>query len=224
MQRLRFGERGYTKADGHPSHMLLQQGPSGQRKLNMRAPRSSSVHLQREQDMREGQDSSCKAMQPATQLSPYPCTTETSARDLHCDSHSGPCLVLKGTPPPEATSSHARPPGSCLGLGPVGSVLGLMSARIGSIPTSMRSWPSRRPFGPSVLAIPSSKRAVAHNSLAQTPSRIQKVDPPFGSIVYTIRVWEFRIGGSAFWFLPVIWGCFRTWQHHGHEKSQPWLG
>ena len=37
------------------------------------------------------------------------------------------------------------------------------------------------------------------------PGRIQKVDPPSGSIIYTIGVLEPRIGGSTFWILPGVW-------------------
>ena len=46
-------------------------------------------------------------------------------------------------------------------------------------------------------------RAVANESssykqIFHTPGRIQKVDPPQGSIIYTIGVLEPRIGGSTF--------------------------
>ena len=38
-----------------------------------------------------------------------------------------------------------------------------------------------------------------------TPGRIQKVDSPQGSVIYTIGVLESRIGGSTFWILPKVW-------------------
>ena len=39
----------------------------------------------------------------------------------------------------------------------------------------------------------------------QTSGRIQKVDPPEGSIIYTTEVLEPRIGGSTCWILPGVW-------------------
>ena len=33
------------------------------------------------------------------------------------------------------------------------------------------------------------------------PGRIQKIDPPGGSVPYTIGVLEARLGGSTFWIL-----------------------
>ena len=38
----------------------------------------------------------------------------------------------------------------------------------------------------------------------QTPGRIHKVDPPEGSVIYTIGVFESRLGGSTFWILPLV--------------------
>ena len=34
--------------------------------------------------------------------------------------------------------------------------------------------------------------------MSQTPGRIQKADPPEGSVIYTIGILQFRIGGSTF--------------------------
>ena len=39
----------------------------------------------------------------------------------------------------------------------------------------------------------------------QSPGRIQKVDPPQGSVIYTIGVLGSRIGESTFWILPGVW-------------------
>ena len=39
-------------------------------------------------------------------------------------------------------------------------------------------------------------------TLTQSPGRIQKMDPPYGSTIYTIGVLESRIRGSVFWILP----------------------
>ena len=35
--------------------------------------------------------------------------------------------------------------------------------------------------------------------------RIQKVNPPWGSVIYTIEVLESRIGGSTFRLIPGVW-------------------
>ena len=40
---------------------------------------------------------------------------------------------------------------------------------------------------------------------AESPGRIEKMDPPWGSVIYTIGVLESRIGGSVFWILPGLW-------------------
>ena len=40
---------------------------------------------------------------------------------------------------------------------------------------------------------------------SQTPGRIQKEAPPEGSTIYTIGVFEPRLGGSPFWILPEVW-------------------
>ena len=37
-----------------------------------------------------------------------------------------------------------------------------------------------------------------HSPLSQTPGRIQKIDPPYGSVMSTIGVLESRIGGFHF--------------------------
>ena len=41
-------------------------------------------------------------------------------------------------------------------------------------------------------------------SASQTPGRIQKVDPPYDSAIYTIRALQSGIGGSTFWILPGV--------------------
>ena len=50
------------------------------------------------------------------------------------------------------------------------------------------------------------------------PGRIQKVDPLKGSEIYTIRVLESRIGGSAFWILPGVWV-----EEEDEEKEDCWI-
>ena len=71
-------------------------------------------------------------------------------------------------------------------------------------------------------------RAIATAGLKQppdmnptpTPGRMHQVDPPQGSVIYTIGIWESRIGGSTFSILPGVgvhvwhnmaisknWGC-----------------
>ena len=77
---------------------------------------------------------------------------------------------------------------------------------------------------------------------------IQKVDPPWGSMTYTIGVLDSRIGGSTFWILPGVWEagtlasrqelqhclrtepgwaegtCFRRQQHMSlRESFSPWF-
>ena len=47
-----------------------------------------------------------------------------------------------------------------------------------------------------------STRTRVDMAFTQTPGRIQRVDPPKGSVIYTVRVLESRIGGSTFWILP----------------------
>ena len=55
---------------------------------------------------------------------------------------------------------------------------------------------------------------------AQTPLRIQKVDPPYGSIIYTIGVLKSRIGGSTCWILPEVWvGPFN--QANNADSNRP---
>ena len=45
----------------------------------------------------------------------------------------------------------------------------------------------------------------SEGSETQTPGWIQKVDIPYGSIIYTIGVLESRVGGSTSWILPGVW-------------------
>ena len=40
-----------------------------------------------------------------------------------------------------------------------------------------------------------------------TTERTQKVDPPWGSIICSIGVFESRMKGSTFWILPGVWVC-----------------
>ena len=48
----------------------------------------------------------------------------------------------------------------------------------------------------------------AGGMLSQSPGRIQKLDPPWGSVIYIIQSLESRIGGSIFW-IPV--SCLKDW-------------
>ena len=48
--------------------------------------------------------------------------------------------------------------------------------------------------------LPSMRRLPARDS--QSPRMIQKIDPHWGSIIYTIGILESRIGVSIFWILP----------------------
>ena len=41
--------------------------------------------------------------------------------------------------------------------------------------------------------------------IPKSPGRIPKMDPPKGSIIYTMGVVEVRIGGSLCWLFPGLW-------------------
>ena len=56
-------------------------------------------------------------------------------------------------------------------------------------------------------------------SMSQTPGRIQKVDPLEGSIVYTVGVFEPRIGGSSFWILVGVWAHLVPKEAHNQKPS-----
>ena len=49
------------------------------------------------------------------------------------------------------------------------------------------------------------RRRWKSGAMVSLAGHIQKVDPPQGSVIYTIGVLESRIGGSTFWILPGVW-------------------
>ena len=48
----------------------------------------------------------------------------------------------------------------------------------------------------------------------------QKLDPPKGSIIYTIRVFEPRIAGSTVWILPRV--CMAVFQFNSNQADLTW--
>ena len=53
---------------------------------------------------------------------------------------------------------------------------------------------------------------------SKSPGRIPKLDPPWGSIIYTVGALESRIGDSSFQFLPGLWVVPRKSSHESPKS------
>ena len=75
---------------------------------------------------------------------------------------------------------------------------------------------SREPVEESALASRSSRASFQEWFMCSPtpPGRMQKVDPPESSRIYTIGAFESRTGGSTFWIL--LWGLG---QKEGRQRS-----